>query len=125
MTDSATVVQGMAAGVGGAVLALLGADAQTLTAALFGCGLGAMRAPVTGRVRSALVFAAAVAASAIAASILGPLLASWMPVLPGVTWAKASALLVGILLHPLIQAASTAVPRVVDAAMAYLEKKTQ
>jgi prepilin-type N-terminal cleavage/methylation domain-containing protein len=35
------------------------------------------------------------------------------------------ALLVGILLHPLIQAASTAVPRVVDAAMAYLEKKTQ
>ena len=54
MTDHAAVVQGMAAGVGGAVLALLGVDASTLTAALFGCALGALFAPPTTRLKAAL-----------------------------------------------------------------------
>lgn len=113
MTDHAAIVQGMAAGVGGAVLALLGVDAPTLTAALFGCALGALFAPPVSRWRACLLFVAAVAASAISASVLGPLLSGWLPGMAPAVWSKGVALGVGILLHPLIQAASAAVPRVV------------
>jgi len=122
MTDHAAIVQGMAAGVGGAVLALLGVDAPTLTAALFGCALGALFAPPTTRLKACLLFLAAVAASAISASVLGPIMAGWLPVLPAAGWAKASALCVGILLHPMIQATSAAVPRVVGAAVARIDR---
>ncbi len=117
MTDHAAVVQGMAAGVGGAVLSLLGVDAPTLTAALFGCALGALFAPPLTRTKTALLFAAAVAASAISASVLGPLLATWVPGISAATWAKGAALGVGIFLHPLIQAGSVAVPAIVTAAV--------
>ena len=79
MTDHSAIVQGMAAGVGGALLSLLGVDAQTLTASLFGCALGAAFAPPTTRIKAYLLFLAAVAASAISASVLGPLLAGWLP----------------------------------------------
>ena len=122
MTDHTAIVQGMAAGVGGAVLALLGVDAPTLTAALFGCALGALFAPPTTRLKACLLFLAAVAASAISASVLGPVLAGWFPMLPAPMWAKGSALAVGIFLHPLIQAGSQAVPRVVGAAVARIDR---
>ena len=118
MTDHAAAVQGMAAGVGGAVLALLGVDAPTLTAALFGASLGALFAPPTTRLKAVLLFLAAVAASAISASVLGPLLHDWMPALSAAVWSKGSALAVGIFLHPLIQAGSVAVPAVVAGAAA-------
>lgn len=123
MTDHAAIVQGMAAGVGGAVLALLGVDAPTLTAALFGCALGAMFAPPTTRLRACLLFVAAVAASAICASVAGPLLAGWLPGLSAVVWGKGVALTVGIFLHPVIQAGSTMVPRVVGAVATWAERK--
>ena len=116
MTDHAAVVQGMAAGVGGSVLALLGVDASTLTAALFGCALGALFAPPVSRWRARLLFVAAVAASAISASVLGPLLSGWLPGLAPAVWSKGVALGVGIFLHPLIQAGSVAVPGIVKGA---------
>ena len=122
MTDHAAVVQGMAAGVGGAVLALLGVDAPTLTAALFGCALGALFAPPTTRLKACLLFLAAVAASAIVASVGGPLLAAWMPGLSSAVWSKGVALAVGIFLHPLIQAGSVAVPRIVGAAASRIDR---
>lgn len=116
MTDHTALVQGMAAGVGGALLALLGVDAQMLTGALFGCSLGAVFAPPTTRVKAVALFFAAVAASAISASVLGPLLAGWLPVVSQALWSKGSAVLVGIFLHPLIQAGSAAVPTIVQGA---------
>ncbi len=115
----------MAAGVGGAVLALLGVDAPTLTAALMGCALGALFAPPTTRLKACLLFAAAVAASAISASVLGPLLAGWMPALSVQVWSKGTALGVGIFLHPLIQAGSVAVPGIVKGAAARIGGGTQ
>jgi len=122
MTDHAAIVQGMAAGVGGAVLALLGVDAPTLTAALFGCALGALFAPPTTRLKACLLFLAAVAASAIVASFGGPLMAAWLPGLSSAAWSKAVALAVGIFLHPVIQAGSTAVPRIVSAAVSRIDR---
>lgn len=122
MTDHAAVVQGMAAGVGGAILALLGVDAPTLTAALMGCALGALFAPPVSRLKACLLFLAAVAASADTASVLGPMLSAWFPVLPAATWAKGAALTVGILLHPMIQAGSAAVPRIVSAAVSRIDR---
>lgn len=122
MTDHAAVVQGMAAGIGGAVLSLLGVDAQQLTAALFGCALGALFAPATTRAKAVLLFFAAVAASAITASVLGPLLAGWLPAVSAPVWAKGCALVVGIFLHPLIQAGSTAVPRLVNAVVSRADR---
>lgn len=122
MTDHASIVQGMAAGAGGAVLALLGVDASTLTSALFGCTLGAVYAMPTTRVRACFIFLAAVAASAITASVAGPLLAAWMPGLSAAVWSKGTALAVGIFLHPLIQAGSTAVPRIVSAAASRIDR---
>ena len=118
MTDHAAIVQGMAAGIGGSVLALLGVDASTLTAALFGCALGALFAPPTTRLKACLLFLAAVAASAITASVAGPLLAGWLPAVSAAVWSKGSALGVGIFLHPLIQAGSVAVPGIVKGAAA-------
>lgn len=125
MTDHAAVVQGMAAGVGGAVLALLGVDASTLTAALFGCALGALFAPPTTRLKACLLFLAAVAASAITASVAGPLLADWLPAVSAAVWSKGCALAVGIFLHPLIQAGSVAVPGIVKGAAARIGGGTQ
>ncbi len=125
MTDHAAIVQGMAAGVGGAVLALLGVDAPTLTAALMGCALGALFAPPTTRIKAVLLFAAAVAASAISASVLGPLLAGWMPALSVAVWSKGAALGVAIFLHPMIQAGSAVVPRIVQGAAARIGGGTQ
>jgi len=125
MTDHAAIVQGMAAGVGGAVLALLGVDAPTLTAALFGCALGALFAPPTTRLRACLLFLAAVAASAITASVAGPVLADWMPVLSPQVWSKGCALAVGIFLHPLIQAGSVAVPAIVSGAASRIGGRAQ
>jgi len=122
MTEHAAVVQGAAAGVGGAVLALLGVDAPTLTAALFGCALGALFAPPTTRLKACLLFLAAVAASAIVASVGGPLMSAWMPGLSSAVWSKAVALGVGIFLHPLIQAGSVAVPRIVGAAASRIDR---
>lgn len=94
-------------------MALLGVDAPTLTAALFGCALGALFAPPTTRLKACLLFCAAVAASAIGASVAGPLLERWFPVLSQAVWSKGVALGVGIFLHPLIQAGSVAVPGLV------------
>ena len=122
MTDHAAVVQGMAAGVGGAALALLGVDAPTLTAALIGCSLGAGLAEPAGRWRAFLTFVAAVAASAVSASVAGPLLAGWMPALSVAVWSKGTALGVGIFLHPLIKAGSVAVPRIVSAAVSRIDR---
>lgn len=120
MTDHAAIVQGMAAGVGGAVLALLGVDAQLLTAALCACSLGALLAPPTTRPKAVLLFAAAVSATAISATVLGPMLAGWWPGVSVAAWSKGAALAVGIWLHPLIQAVAVAVPRVVAAGAAKL-----
>ena len=122
MTGHSAIVQGMAAGVGGAMLALLGVDAPTLTAALFGCALGAAFAPPTTRIKACLLFLAAVAASAISASVLGPLLAGWLPGVSAAIWAEGAALGVGIFLHPLIQAGSVAVPRLVGAALSRIDR---
>lgn len=113
MTDHAAVVQGLAAGVGGAVLALLGVDAPTLTAALIGCVFGVSFAPPVGRWHAVCLFAAAVCASAIAASALGPLLANWLPALSPAIASKGAALTVGVLLHPIIQGASVAAPALI------------
>lgn len=116
MTDHAAVVQGLAAGVGGAVLALLGVDAPTLTAALIGCVIGVSFAPPVGRWHAVCLFAAAVCASAIAASGLGPLLSSWFPVVTPAIASKGAALAVGVLLHPIIQGASVAAPALIRSA---------
>lgn len=116
MTDHAAVVQGLAAGVGGAVLALLGVDAGQLTAALVGCVIGVTFAPPVGRWHALCLFAAAVCASAIAASGLGPLLAGWLPALSPAVAGKVAALAVGVLLHPIIQALSVATPGLIKAA---------
>lgn len=113
MTDHAAAVQGLAAGVGGAVLSLLGVDAPTLTAALIGSVFGVSFAPAVGRLHAVLLFAAAVCASAVAASVLGPLVAAWLPAVSPAAASKGSALVIGVLLHLLIQAASKAVPDLV------------
>ena len=120
MTDHTAIVQGMAAGVGGAVLALLGVDAQILTAALCACSLGALLAPPTTRPKAVLLFCAAISATAISASVLGPMLAGWWPGLGVAVCSKGAALAVGIWLHPLIQAGAAVVPRIVNAGAAKL-----
>lgn len=114
MTDHAAIVQGLAAGVGGAVLALLGTDAQTLTAALCACSIGALFAPVTSRSEAVFLFLAAVSATAISASVLGPMAAAWFPSVGAAACSKLAAIAVGIWLHPLIQAGAAAVPRLVN-----------
>lgn len=106
MTDHAAAVQGLAAGVGGAVLALLGVDAPTLTAALIGSVFGVSFAPAVGRLHAVLLFAAAVCASAVAASVV----AAWLPAVSPAVASKGAALAIGVLLHPLIQVASKAAP---------------
>ena len=116
MTDHAAVVQGMAAGVGGAVLALLGVGAQHLTIALFACSLGAVFAPPVSRLKGLALFSAAVAATAISASVLGPMLSEWWPVAAPHLWGKLVALGVGIWLHPVIQAGATIVPKIMNGA---------
>lgn len=113
MTDHSAAVQGLAAGVGGAVLSLLGVDAPTLTAALIGSVFGVSFAPAVGRLHAVLLFAAAVCASAVAASVLGPVVAAWLPAISPAVASKGSALVIGVLLHLLIQAASKAVPDLV------------
>ena len=128
MTDHTATVQGLAAGVGGAVLALLGVDAQQLTAALIACALGALWTPPVSRWQAVALFLAAVAATAIAASLGGPILAaiwpsSWPPVSAAV-WGKVTALAVGIWLHPLIQAGAAAVPRLIGAGVSRVERKS-
>lgn len=125
MTDHAAVVQGMAAGVGGSVLALLGVDAQQLTAALIACSLGTLLAPSISRWRAVPLFFAAVAATAIAASGLAPVLAAWWPGVSMGAWSKLVALGVGIWLHPLIQAGSTLVPRLADWLMGKLGERKE
>jgi hypothetical protein len=116
MTDHAAVVQGLAAGVGGAVLSLLGVDAPTLTAALIGCVFGVSFAPATGRARAVCLFVAAVCAAAQVSSVVGPLLSSWLPAITPAVASKGVALAVGVLLHPMIQAASVAAPGLIKAA---------
>lgn len=123
MTDHAAAVQGLAAGVGGAILALLGVDAPTLTAALIGAVFGVSFAPAVGRMHAICLFVAAVCASAEIASVLGPVVSAWMPAIPPPAAAKGVALTVGVLLHPLIQAISTATPVVVAAAVDRLKKE--
>ncbi|MDH4392660.1 MAG: hypothetical protein QE285_14715 [Aquabacterium sp.] len=116
MTDHSAVVQGLAAGVGGAVLTLLGVDAQTLTAALIGCVFGVSFAPAVNRWRAVLLFFAAVSASAIAASVLGPPVSALLPSITPAIAGKGVALAVGVLLHPIIQAASLAAPALIRSA---------
>ena len=123
MTDHAAAVQGLAAGVGGAALALLGVDAPTLTAALIGSVFGVSFAPAVGRWHAVCLFLAAVCAAAISASVAGPLVASWLPVIPVVLASKGVALLVGVLLHPVIQAMSVATPGLIKAAAERLGSK--
>lgn len=116
MTDHTAAVQGLAAGVGGAVLALLGVDAPTLTAALIGSVFGVSFAPAVGRWHAVCLFLAAVCAAAIAASVLGPLVSSWLPAVTQAVASKGVALTVGVLLHPIIQGASVAAPSLIKAA---------
>jgi hypothetical protein len=123
MTDHAAVVQGLAAGVGGAVLSLLGVDAPTLTAALIGCVIGVSFAPTVGRVHAVCLFFSAVSASAIAAAALGPLLSGWLPDVTPAVAGKGVALAVGVLLHPIIQAASVVTPGLIKAAAEKLGSK--
>jgi len=123
MTVPTAVVQGLAAGVGGSVLTLLGVDAPTLTAALIGCVFGVSFAPPVGRWHAVCLFAAAVCASAIAASAIGPLLSSWLPAISPALASKGAALTVGVLLHPIIQGLSVATPRLIKAAAARIEGK--
>jgi hypothetical protein len=123
MTDHAAVVQGLAAGVGGAVLSLLGVDAPTLTAALIGSVFGVASAPAVGRLHAVLLFAAAVCASAVAASVLGPLVSSWLPAISAAAASKGAALAIGVLLHPVIQATSAATPGLIRAAFQRLGGK--
>ncbi len=125
MTDHAAAVSGLAAGVGGALLALLGVDAHQLAAAFIACGLGAIFTPPVSRRRAVALFVAAVAATAIAASIGGPVLAALMPSISEVAWGKLTALGVGIWLHPLMQAGATALPRLINAAVSRVDKKTE
>ena len=114
MTDHAAIVQGIAAGVGGSILALLGVDAGQLTAAFIACSLGAIFTPPVSKWKARALFLAAVSATAIAASGLGPLLASWMPGVSPANAAKLAALGVGFWLHPLIQVGATVMPRLAD-----------
>ena len=51
--------------------------------------------------------------------------ADWLPVLSPQVWAKGVALGVGIFLHPMIQAGSVAVPRIVQGAAARIGGGTQ
>lgn len=113
MTDHSAAVQGIAAGVGGAILSLLGIDAPTLTWALIGCVLGVASAKPSGRMHATCLFVAAVCASAEVATFLGPALAgTWG--LDAPTWRKGLALAVGVLLHPLTAAATEQTPKLVD-----------
>lgn len=125
MTDHAAVVQGMAAGVGGAVLALLGVDAQQLAIAFVACSLGAMLAGPVSRWAALPVFAAAVAATAVAASSLAPILAEVVPSVSLGAWSKLVALAVGIWLHPLIQVGPTLLPKLVDLLLEKLGKRKE
>lgn len=117
MTDHSSIVTGMAAGVGGAILALLGVDAPTLTAALIGCVIGAGAAKPTGRVHGVCLFVAAVCASAESAAIFGPILDhatdGMLPWLDAAKAAKFVAMVTGVVLHPLTQAALDATPAVI------------
>lgn len=112
-TDHAAVVTGVAAGAGGAALSLLGADAQTMTAALVGCIIGLAAAPPTGRIHAVCLFLAAVCASAEAATWLAPLLATSWPFADVSAWRRMTALAVGVTLHPLASAVSDVVPALV------------
>lgn len=116
MTDHAAVVQGLAAGVGGVVLTLLGVDAQQLTVAFIACSLGALFAPPVSRWKGLALFLAAVSATAISASVLGPICAAWWTVAPQHIWGKLVALGVGIWLHPVIQGGATVVPKIMNGA---------
>lgn len=110
MTDSANFVHGLAAGLGGAVLSLIGADTPMLTAAFIGCVIGVVHAPPVGRVHATCLFVAAVSAAAMSASGLTPMVSAWLPEIAPVAVGKGIALLAGALLHPTIQALSEAVP---------------
>lgn len=117
MTDHGSIVTGAAAGLGGSILALLGADAGQLTAGFIGAIFGAGAAKTTVWWRGALLFVASVCFSAESASILGPVLDHLTDsVLPMVNADMASrfvALVTGALLHPTIQTAQTSAPAVV------------
>ena len=110
MTDLAAAVPGLAAGGGGAVLAVLGVAAPSLPAALIGRVFGVSFAPAVGRLHAVLLFAASVCASAVAASVAGPVVAAWLPAVSPAVASKGAALAIGVLLHPLIQVASKAAP---------------
>lgn len=125
MTNHAEIVQGLAYGVGGAILMLLGVDAQTLTAVLGACSIGALFAGPTTRVKAGAVFVAAVCSTAIAASIFGPVLSAIMPALTQAGAAKAVALGCGVFLHPAIQAFAALIPRILGAAVKRIDGGTQ
>lgn len=125
MTDHAAILQGLAAGVGGWVLTMLGVDAQQLTVALIACALGSLFTPPVGRVHATALFLAAVSATAVAASLGGPILVAIWPVLSVVAWGKVTALGVGIWLHPLIKIGAEALPRLVGALVGRFEKKPE
>lgn len=124
MTDHAAVVQGMAAGVCGAVLALLGVDAQQLATAFVACSLGAVFAPPVSAWKARALFLAAVSATAIAASAGGPILASMLPGTSLTGASKLVALGVGIWLHPAIQLVATLAPKVAEWGLSVLRART-
>lgn len=109
-TTSGLMAGAIGAGTAAALLAALGLAPQPLFWALVGATLGMSVATQAGRLRACIVFGASVLASA----LLGTYIAQ--EYLAGARLAaNASALLMGAMFHPLLGAATSAVPAVVNA----------
>jgi len=110
MTDHGSIVTGLAAGVGSVTLSLFGVNPAALVLPLVACTLGASRAPPSGFWRGVAVFGAAVIATTAIADLLAPLAAMWFPWASPEKWRGGIALIVGVTLHSVIDAANAAVP---------------
>lgn len=109
-TSSGAVGAAIGAGALAGMLAALGIGAQPLFWALVGATLGMSVAPQTSRARACIVFACSVLASA----LLGTHLAQeFMDDARGA--ANVAAFVMGALFHPLLGAATNAVPTVIAA----------
>jgi hypothetical protein len=101
-------------GVLAALLAALGIAPQPMFWAVIGSTLGMSLAPQTGRLRACVVYACAALSSALLGAYIGQrfLESDKIPIA-----ANAASLLLGAMFHPLLAAATNAVPTIINAVL--------
>lgn len=98
----------MTAGVGAAVLAVLGLEPQALAWSMVGAIFGAPLAPPAGRVRQALVFVAVVLACALLGTIMAEFFNAASP-----RWRNGWSMVLAGIFHPVSAALVKAAPGIV------------